>query len=70
LGNAQRLFPSLWEILKGYRKAAGKCPSTHCQLIEEKAESPVAMGKNVAISFHFFGSTAFLFIFMKNTRLF
>jgi hypothetical protein len=35
LGNAQRLLESLWAILKGYRKAAGKCPNTRCQLIGE-----------------------------------
>jgi hypothetical protein len=28
LGNAQGLLESLWAILKGYRKAAGKCPYT------------------------------------------
>jgi hypothetical protein len=31
LGNAQRLLKSLWAILKEHRKAAGKCPNTHCQ---------------------------------------
>jgi hypothetical protein len=33
LGNAQRLLASLWEILKRYRKASGKCPNTCHQLI-------------------------------------
>ncbi len=28
LGNAQRLLGTLWEIPKGYRKAAGQCPNT------------------------------------------
>jgi hypothetical protein len=38
LGNAQRLLESLWEILKGYRKAAGKCPNYRCQPIGEEIE--------------------------------
>jgi hypothetical protein len=40
LGNAQRLLGSLWEILKGYRKAAWKCSNFHNQLIGEEAEIP------------------------------
>jgi hypothetical protein len=40
LGNAQRLLESLWAILKEYRKAAGKCPNTHCQSIGEEVELP------------------------------
>jgi hypothetical protein len=40
LGNAQRLLGSLWEILKGYRKAAGKCPNTRNQPIGEQAAFP------------------------------
>jgi hypothetical protein len=40
LGNAQRLLASLWEILKRYRKAAGKCPNTRHQPIGEEEEFP------------------------------
>ncbi len=40
LVNAQRLLGSLWEILKGYRKAAGKCPNTICQPIGEEVKLP------------------------------
>jgi hypothetical protein len=29
---------SLWAILKGYKKAAGKCPITHHQPIVEEEE--------------------------------
>ncbi len=38
LRNAQRLLDSLKAVLKGYRKAAGKCPSTRHQPIGEKTE--------------------------------
>jgi hypothetical protein len=38
---------SLWAILKGYRKATGKCPNTRYQPIGDEAELPVAIGKNV-----------------------
>jgi hypothetical protein len=41
LGNAQKILESLRAILKGYRKAAGKCPNTHCQPIGEVAELPM-----------------------------
>jgi hypothetical protein len=34
--NAQRLLESLWAILKGYRKVAGKSPNTTHQLIGEE----------------------------------
>jgi hypothetical protein len=44
---------SLWEILKGYRKAAGKCPNTYNQPIGEEGEFPAAIGKKVAISIPF-----------------
>jgi hypothetical protein len=40
LGNAQRLLDSLWEIHKGYRKAARKCPNTRNQPIGEEAAFP------------------------------
>jgi hypothetical protein len=40
LGNAQRLLESLWEILKGYRKAARKCPNYSCHPIGEEIELP------------------------------
>jgi hypothetical protein len=36
LGNAQRLLGSLWEILKGCRKAAGKCPNIRRQPIGDR----------------------------------
>ncbi len=38
--NAQGLLESLWAILKGYRKAAEKCPNTCHQAIGEEAELP------------------------------
>jgi hypothetical protein len=31
---------SLWAVLKGYRKSAGKSPNTRCQPIGKKAELP------------------------------
>jgi hypothetical protein len=40
LGKAQRLLESLWAILKGYWKAAGKCPNTHFQPIGEEEKLP------------------------------
>jgi hypothetical protein len=40
---------SLWAILKGFWKVAGKCPNTCCQPIGEQVECPAAIGKNVAI---------------------
>jgi hypothetical protein len=40
LGKSQRLLGSFWEILKGYRKAARKCPNTCNQPIGEEAEFP------------------------------
>jgi hypothetical protein len=40
LGNAQRLLGSLWAILKGYRKATGKCPKTIRQPIGEEIKLP------------------------------
>jgi hypothetical protein len=39
LGNAQRLLENLCAILKGYRKAAGKCQNTHFQPIGEEVSS-------------------------------
>jgi hypothetical protein len=48
---AQRLLESLWTILKGYRKAPGKCLNTLCQPKGEEAELPSRIGKNVAIYF-------------------
>jgi hypothetical protein len=53
LGNGQRLLESLWAIFKRYRKAAGKCPNTRRQPIEEEAELPSSYYKNVAISIPF-----------------
>jgi hypothetical protein len=44
---------SLWEIPKGYRKAAGKCPNICKQPKERRENFPVAIGKNVAISIPF-----------------
>jgi hypothetical protein len=47
LGTAKRTKESRWEmpnywiaILRGYRKAAGKCPNSRLQPIGEKAELP------------------------------
>jgi hypothetical protein len=40
LGNARRLLGSLWEIPKGYRKAAEKRPNTCKQPIGEEGEFP------------------------------
>jgi hypothetical protein len=37
---SQRLLESLWAVSKGYRKAAGKCPNTSCQPIEQEAALP------------------------------
>ena len=40
LGNAQRLLDSFWAILRGYWKAAGKCPNFRHQPIGDKVEFP------------------------------
>jgi hypothetical protein len=40
---------SLWALLKGYRKAAGKCPNTCHQPIGKEAEFPSGYWQNVAI---------------------
>ncbi len=53
LGNAQRLLESLWAILKGYWKAAGKCPNTAISQQERRCNCLAAIGKNVAISVYF-----------------
>ncbi len=41
LGNAQRLLESLWAILKGYWKAAGKCPNI-CRLLANRRAGRIA----------------------------
>jgi hypothetical protein len=35
-----RAIDSCWALLKGYRRAAGKCPNTRLQPIGEKVELP------------------------------
>jgi hypothetical protein len=44
---------SLWEILKGYRKAARKCPNSRCHPIGEEIDLPSGFGKNVVTSISF-----------------
>jgi hypothetical protein len=65
LGNAQRLLNSRWALLKGYRKAAWKCPKDILKSYMNAARKcpntphqpigdfPVAIGKKVAISIPF-----------------
>jgi hypothetical protein len=46
-------------------KAAGKCSNTRCRPIGEEADCLAAICKKVAITAHFFRSSAFLFILIK-----
>ncbi len=69
LENAQRLLDSLLEILKGYWKAAGKCPSTCHQQKERMQNCPAAISKNLEILFIISEALHFsLYIFMKIRR--
>jgi hypothetical protein len=67
LGNAQRLLGSLWEILKGCRKAAGKCPTTFNQPTGEEGEFPSGYWQKCG-NFHPFSLKGCIsvFIFLKS----
>ncbi len=49
----QRLLESLWAILKGYRKPAGKCPNTCCQPIGKETELPSSYWQKSGNLYHF-----------------
>jgi hypothetical protein len=60
---------SLWAILRGYRKAAGKCPNSRLKPIGEKVELPIGYWKkcgNIISILSFFRSAVFLFILIKS----
>jgi hypothetical protein len=61
---------SLWEIPKGYRKTAGKCPNTCNQPIGEEGEFPSAIGKKRG-DFHPFSlkGRVSVFIYIKSKEL-
>jgi hypothetical protein len=62
LGNSQRVLGSLWQKLKGYVKAAGKCPNTCLQTVGEKHSCPAAICQNVAVSVQYICSQGSMYL--------
>jgi hypothetical protein len=65
LGNAQRLLDSLWAILRGFWKAAGKWPNSRHQPIGYKTELPSGYWLKPGISIPFLWSTTVLLYLSK-----
>jgi hypothetical protein len=61
---------SLWEIIKGYRKAAGKCTNYRCHPIGEEIEWPSGYWQK-CVNFHPFSMKQYIsvYVYLKSQEL-